>query len=183
MFYCYSVAGTVGYMFCKIIKVTDKRLFLRAIQLGIGMQRTNISRDIKEDLELNRIYLPKKNRKFRGNIKNIPENKILKKSISKDLNKFLLKTDLYYLNSWEGIKKLPLRYSLSVGIAAELYQRIGIKIIKNNCNVWDQRIHLILIEKIFYSLVAIKKIFFGTKKVNKNIDVDCNLFLKKFKIM
>ena len=87
------------------------------------------------------------------------------------------------MNSWEGIKKLPLRYSLSVGIAAELYQRIGIKIIKNNCNVWDQRIHLILIEKIFYSLVAIKKIFFRTKKVNKNIDVDCNLFLKKFKIM
>ena len=33
------------------------------------MQRTNISRDIKEDLELNRIYLPKKIRNFKGNIK------------------------------------------------------------------------------------------------------------------
>ena len=39
MFYCYSVAGTVGYMFCKIINVTDKELMLRAIQLGIGMQK------------------------------------------------------------------------------------------------------------------------------------------------
>ena len=58
-FYCYCVAGTVGYMFCKIININDKKLLLRAIQLGIGMQRTNISRDIKEDLELNRIYLPK----------------------------------------------------------------------------------------------------------------------------
>ena len=44
--YCYSVAGTVGFMFCKIINVTNKELYLRAIQLGIGMQRTNISRDI-----------------------------------------------------------------------------------------------------------------------------------------
>ena len=64
MFYCYSVAGTVGYMFCKIINVTDKKLMLRAIQLGIGMQRTNISRDIKEDLELNRDLSTKKNKKF-----------------------------------------------------------------------------------------------------------------------
>ena len=163
MFYCYSVAGTVGYMFCKIINVTDKELMLRAIQLGIGMQRTNISRDIKEDLELNRIYLPKKIRNFKGNIKDIIDNKVFKKSISKDLKKFLLITDSYYLNSWEGIKKLPLRYSLSVGIAAELYQRIGIKIIKNNCNIWDKRIHLVLIEKIYYSLIAIKKIFWKKK--------------------
>ena len=64
--YCYSVAGTVGFMFCKIINVTNKELYLRAIQLGIGMQRTNISRDIKEDLELNRIYLPRTKRKFKG---------------------------------------------------------------------------------------------------------------------
>ena len=65
-FYCYCVAGTVGYMFCKIININDKKLLLRAIQLGIGMQRTNISRDIKEDLELNRIYLPKIIRKYKG---------------------------------------------------------------------------------------------------------------------
>ena len=64
--YCYSVAGTVGYMFCKIVNVNDKKLYLRAIQLGIGMQRTNISRDVKEDLEANRIYLPKTFREFKG---------------------------------------------------------------------------------------------------------------------
>ena len=68
--YCYSVAGTVGFMFCKIINVTDKKLYFRAIQLGIGMQRTNISRDVKEDLELNRMYLPKTKRTFKGEKKN-----------------------------------------------------------------------------------------------------------------
>ena len=59
-------------MFCKIIKINDKKLLLRAIQLGIGMQCTNISRDIKEDLELNRIYIPKI-RRFQGDKKNTKE--------------------------------------------------------------------------------------------------------------
>ena len=80
------------------------------------MQRTNISRDIKEDLELNRIYLPKIIRKYKGKKNNILKNQFLKESISNDLHKFLNKTDSYYLNSWEGIKiqYYPLRYSLSV---------------------------------------------------------------------
>ena len=92
------------------------------------MQRTNISRDIKEDLELNRIYLPKTKRKFKGEKKKILENKFLRLSLSHDLKVFLHETDQYYLNSWEGIKKLPFKYSLSVAIAAELYPRIGLKI-------------------------------------------------------
>ena len=182
-FYCYCVAGTVGYMFCKIININDKKLLLRAIQLGIGMQRTNISRDIKEDLELNRIYLPKIIRKYKGKKNNILKNQFLKESISNDLHKFLNKTDSYYLNSWEGIRKLPLRYSLSVGIAAELYQRIGIKIKNRNCNIWESRIHLKLIEKIFYTFFAIKKLIFDNKRIDKEIDIECNFFLKKFKIL
>ena len=107
--YCYSVAGTVGFMFCKIINVTDKELYFRAIQLGIGMQRTNISRDVREDLELNRMYLPKTKRTFKGEKKKILNSKTLKSSISLDLKEFLNETDLYYLNSWEGIKKLPFK--------------------------------------------------------------------------
>ena len=63
--YCYSVAGTVGFMFCKIINVTNKELYLRAIQLGIGMQRTIFLEILREDLELNRIYLPKTKRNLR----------------------------------------------------------------------------------------------------------------------
>ncbi len=181
--YCYSVAGTVGFMFCKIINVTDKELYLRAIQLGIGMQRTNISRDIKEDLELNRIYLPKTKRKFKGEKKKILENKFLRLSLSHDLKVFLHETDQYYLNSWEGIKKLPLKYSLSVAIAAELYQRIGFKIIKNNCNIWETRIHLKLLEKIFYSFIAIFKLVFSKRNIDENIDNKCNILLKKLKIL
>ena len=44
--YCYQVAGTVGFMFCKIINVSDQKMILGGIQLGIAMQLTNISRDV-----------------------------------------------------------------------------------------------------------------------------------------
>ena len=181
--YCYSVAGTVGYMFCKIVNVNDKKLYLRAIQLGIGMQRTNISRDVKEDLEANRIYLPKTFREFKGEKKKILANQNIRQSISQDLKNFLLKTNSYYLNSWEGIKKLPLRYSITVSIAAELYQRIGLKIINNNCNVWEKRIHLKLFEKIYYTFFALIKLFFSKNKINKEIDRECKNVLKRFKIL
>ena len=170
-------------MFCKIIKINDKKLLLRAIQLGIGMQRTNISRDIKEDLELNRIYIPKKIRRFQGDKKKILKSKTLAKSISEDLNKFLIKTNSYYTNSWEGIKELPLIYSLSIATAAELYQRIGIKILNKKCNIWDERIHLMLYEKITYTLLAIKKLLFGKQKIDEKIDVECKFLLKKYNIL
>ena len=96
---------------------------------------------------------------------------------------FLLKTNSYYLNSWEGIKKLPLRYSITVSIAAELYQRIGLKIINNNCNVWEKRIHLKLFEKIYYTFFALIKLFFSKNKINKEIDRECKNVLKRFKIL
>ena len=63
--YAYRVAGTVGLMFCRIINENDKDQNLRAIQLGIAMQFTNISRDINEDLKMDRIYLPKSFRTYK----------------------------------------------------------------------------------------------------------------------
>ena len=68
------------------------------------MQRTNISRDVREDLELNRMYLPKTKRTFKGEKKKILNSKTLKSSISLDLKEFLNETDLYYLNSWEELR-------------------------------------------------------------------------------
>ena len=47
--YCYRVAGTVGLMMSKILKVNNKEALKGAIDLGIAMQLTNIARDVCED--------------------------------------------------------------------------------------------------------------------------------------
>ncbi len=56
--YCYHVASVVGLMALKIFGTDEKESELYAINLGIALQLTNILRDIDEDLERGRIYLP-----------------------------------------------------------------------------------------------------------------------------
>ena len=51
------MAGTVGLMMAKILKVSDLNALRGAIDLGIAMQLTNISRDVIEDANLNRFYI------------------------------------------------------------------------------------------------------------------------------
>ena len=59
--YAYSarVAGTVGTMMALIMDVKDRELLSRACDLGIAMQLTNIARDVGEDAEQGRLYLPR----------------------------------------------------------------------------------------------------------------------------
>ena len=59
--YCYQVASAVGLVCIQISGFKDARARAHAIDLGLAMQLTNISRDVKEDLDLGRIYLPRTN--------------------------------------------------------------------------------------------------------------------------
>jgi phytoene synthase len=56
--YCYKVAGTVGLMAAPLLGCADEGALGHAVDLGIAMQLTNILRDVAEDAELGRLYLP-----------------------------------------------------------------------------------------------------------------------------
>lgn len=56
--YCYHVASVVGLVMCPILGLRDPAAEAQAIELGIAMQLTNILRDVREDLERGRVYLP-----------------------------------------------------------------------------------------------------------------------------
>jgi phytoene synthase len=56
--YCYRVAGVVGLMMTHVFGYRDDRCFSRAEALGRAMQLTNILRDVREDLDRGRVYLP-----------------------------------------------------------------------------------------------------------------------------
>lgn len=56
--YCYHVAGTVGLIVAPIFGCEDHRAMEYASDLGIAMQLTNILRDVREDAEMGRLYLP-----------------------------------------------------------------------------------------------------------------------------
>jgi phytoene synthase len=56
--YCYRVASVVGLISIHIFGFIDPRARDHAVDLGLAMQLTNIVRDVKEDLDFGRIYLP-----------------------------------------------------------------------------------------------------------------------------
>jgi phytoene synthase len=56
--YCYGVASTVGLMSMFITGYSDQQAIFYAIKLGVALQLTNILRDVGEDWNSGRFYLP-----------------------------------------------------------------------------------------------------------------------------
>ncbi len=56
--YCYRVASVVGLISIEIFGYRDARARDAAIDLGLAMQLTNIMRDLREDADVGRVYLP-----------------------------------------------------------------------------------------------------------------------------
>jgi phytoene synthase len=56
--YCGQVASTIGRMCVRIFGFRDPAALDRADELGVALQLTNILRDVREDGELGRVYLP-----------------------------------------------------------------------------------------------------------------------------
>ena len=163
--YCYQVAGTVGLMMSSILKPTSMYANKFAIDLGIAMQLTNIARDIKEDaLDHNRQYLPsemfdgvkfEKLHSISNGKKDEKENIKIKNAIAE----ILKISDEYYKSGMNGLRYLPMRSHISLGIAALVYRQIGVKLIKNNILWHKDRVYLSSLEKFFTSIKIIPHLF------------------------
>ncbi len=111
LIYSYRVAGTVGLMMAKILQVKKREALIGAVDLGIAMQLTNISRDVIEDSNNNRFYI---NNNF--------------ETIKDTLNL----AEKFYENSFKSIKEIPLSLRFAILVARRVYRKIGDKIIKTN---------------------------------------------------
>ena len=156
--YSYHVAGTVGLMMSKIIGVKHEKAARSAIDLGIGMQLTNIARDVYEDSNMKRIYLPA-NWIPGISLKNLTDlhNKSSEKDerISNAIHEVICLSDKFYENGFAGLKYIPLSSRLGIFIAANIYRGIGIKIKSNKKKYLRERVYLNLLEK---SLITVKSI-------------------------
>ena len=159
LIYSYRVAGTVGLMMAKILKVNKKSSLKSAIDLGIAMQLTNISRDVIEDSKNNRYYI---NENF--------------EEISSTINL----ADTFYENSFYSIKDIPISFRFSILVARRVYRKIGHKILsKKNLENYQNsgKIYVTNSEKIletFLSIFDLIKLSFSYKK-NDQILHDHNL--------
>ena len=136
LIYSYRVAGTVGLMMAKILKVNKPKALRAAVDLGIAMQLTNISRDVIEDYNNHRIYI---------------DNNY--ESINETLNL----AEKFYKNSFYSIKEIPLGFRFSILVARRVYKKIGDNILsKKNFQTYKNagKIYVNNFDKIIQTLIC-----------------------------
>jgi phytoene synthase len=157
--YSYRVAGTVGLMMSKILKVQNKEALKGAIDLGIAMQLTNIARDVCEDKARNRQY------------------------VSHDflaIREIINESQIFYENSFNSIGKISFRSRFSVIVARRVYRKIGDYILKQkNIDNYNKagKIYVPVFEKIiqtFLSVFDFVKLLF-IKNLNYDNQVNHNI--------
>ena len=137
LIYSYRVAGTVGLMMAKILKVSKKSSLKSAIDLGIAMQLTNISRDVIEDSKNKRFYIDEDFEK-----------------ISSTVNL----ADTFYKNSFYSIGDIPFSFRFSILVARRIYRKIGYKILdKKNLKSYRNvgKIYVSNLEKTFETFLSL----------------------------
>ena len=151
LIYCYRVAGTVGLMMAKILKVSKKQSLKSAIDLGIAMQLTNISRDVIEDSKKNRSYI-------NGNFE--------------EINSTIELADTFYKNSFYSIREIPLSFRFSILVARRIYRKIGYKILKKKTfenYSKSGKIYVSNFEKVLETILSIYDLII-LSLLNKNDD-------------
>ena len=145
LIYSYRVAGTVGLMMSKILKVNNKESLRGAIDLGIAMQLTNIARDVCEDKKRNRKYI-------KSNFSSIKET--------------IYDSEIFYQKSFKSISSITIKSQFSVIVARRIYKKIGDYILKQkNIENYNKagKIYVPLFEKViqtFFSIFDFVKLLF-----------------------
>lgn len=157
LIYCYQVAGTVGLMMAKILKVKNQQSLKCAVDLGIAMQLTNIARDVVEDKKRNRTYI---------------------KADFNSISETIFLADIFYQSSFQAIKNIPIISRFSILVARRIYKRIGYEILtKKNLENYNNagKIYVSVLFKIietFLSVFDFIKLFFissrGQEKKNEH---------------
>ena len=135
--YSYRVAGTVGLMMSKILKVKNKEALKGAIDLGIAMQLTNIARDVCEDKERNRQYI---DHDFSA------------------IREIINESQVFYKKSFNSISNIPFRSRFSVIVARRVYRKIGDYILKQkNIDNYNKagKIYVPVFEKIIQTFLSV----------------------------
>ena len=162
LIYSYRVAGTVGLMMAKILQVKKKEALIGAVDLGIAMQLTNISRDVIEDSISNRFYI-------RNNFETIKDTLNL--------------ADKFYENSFQSIKEIPISLRFAILVARRVYRKIGDKIIQaDNYETYKKSGKIFVsnfgkLIETFISIFDLLKLYF--KLDNKNLTENEHLLINE----
>jgi len=142
MAYCWHVAGVVGVMMARVMGASDPEVLRRAQDLGLAFQLTNIARDVVEDAESGRVYLPADWLMEAGLAPTAeavadPANRAKVHAVTARL---LRLAEPYYDSARDGLRGLPFRSSMAIAAARGVYREIGRKVVRRGPGVWRRRV-------------------------------------------
>ena len=140
--YCHLVAGVVGLLSAEIFGITQPETRTYAHDLGIAFQLTNIIRDVGEDAERGRIYLPLDELRRHG----VDPDALLRGESSAGLEALLrgyvARAREWYARAFAALPPQDRRAQRPGLIMAAVYQELLARIEASGCRVVDQRIRL-----------------------------------------
>jgi 15-cis-phytoene synthase len=157
--YCYHVAAVVGLIMVHVLSRPSPELLKPARDLGTAMQLTNILRDIREDWERDRLYLPNRElEKFGLNAEDIAQQRVSDPFCA--MMRFQIgRARAYYSYAEPGIRALPRDGSqLTVRLMRTIYGAILDEIEQDGYRVYQRRARVSFARKLW---LALKLSFFG----------------------
>jgi phytoene synthase len=146
--FAYRVAGVVGLMMTHVLGYKNKEAFVYAEKLGIAMQLTNILRDIQEDKNMDRIYLPLQELREFG----LSEKDIFDENMSHKMHEFMRfqvnRAHQYYEEANKGIPMLNRKSQFAIFASSKIYSGILRKIEARDLNPFQGRVFVPQMKKI-----------------------------------
>jgi 15-cis-phytoene synthase len=168
--YSYGVASTVGLMSMHIIGYSSPDAVRYAIKLGVALQITNIIRDVAEDLQAGRVYLPCEDlQAFKINDGDLTAGKV--NSRWRDFMRFQIERNRrLYAEAMPGIALLNPDGRFAIAAAADLYQRILVEIERRDYNVFSRRASVSTLGK----LLRLPSIWWISRRVTMTANTPLN---------
>jgi 15-cis-phytoene synthase len=142
--YCYLVASVVGLVCIRIFGYTDPRAEQLAEQTGVAFQLTNILRDVKEDVERGRVYLPMDLMdEFGESIEDLQTLSTGRPMTDRErsmLATLAIRAEKYYVSSSKLIPLLDRDSRAAMWVLVTIYHRLLAKIAVRRMDVFSERV-------------------------------------------
>lgn len=137
--YMFGSAEVIGLMMARLMGL-PKEAYTTARLQGKAMQLINFIRDIREDLDLGRTYIPAEDMKRFGVSQLPPANDLEKEAFAKLIHFEIDRYTKLQKKADAGYRFLPRRYRISISTAAEMYSWTAAYISRNPMIVFDRKI-------------------------------------------
>jgi 15-cis-phytoene synthase len=146
--YCYHVASVVGLICIRIFGYRDPRAEKLAEQTGVAFQLTNIIRDVKEDAEMGRVYLPREDLVRFGVEAQSLTNGTASAALRPVLEFEAERAREFYRAADELLPLVDEESQAALWTLVEIYRRLLKRISARNYDVFAERVRLSTAEKL-----------------------------------